>query len=88
MKIFKKKEVKKGYYEVVLKNSNISNEFDDVHYRTLSNSDNDYIAVFENNGVKVFAVEKSAIKKLNYVTPHTCDCEACRKQGDRVLVLI
>ena len=87
MEIFKKNEVKKSYYELILKNSDFSNYFE--YYYTISMfDDSNKLYVFGRYRRDVFSIEKSAIKKLNYVTPHTCDCEACKKQGDRVLVLI
>ena len=88
MKIFKKKKIKKSYYELILKNSDFSNYFENYYTISLFVDDSKKLYVFARDGRDVFSIEKSAIKKLNYVTPHTCDCEACKKQGDRVLVLI
>ena len=85
MEIFKKKKIKKSYYEMILKNSDITNYFEDYYQDLLFNGKEIY--VFMIDGRDIFSIEKSAIKKLNHVTPHTCDCEACR-QVNRVLVLI
>ena len=85
MEICKKKEVKKSYYELILKNSDISNYFEDYYEDLMINGKEFYVFMIDERDI--FSIEKSAIKKLNHVTPHTCNCEACR-QVNRVLVLI
>lgn len=89
MGIFKKKKVKKDYYELILKNSVVSNYYDSVEFPPvlggipLYKEEQKSIVIFMINGVQVLAVEKSAIKKLVHVIPHTCDCEACKFDGNK-----
>ena len=85
MEICKKKKIKKSYYELTLKNSDISNYFEDYYEDLMINGKEFYVFMIDERDI--FSIEKSAIKKLNQVTSHTCDCEACR-QVNRVLVLI
>ena len=82
-----------SYYSVVLKGKQdiiILSHFDTYNYLKRFNKDNKYVwyVAFQIKGEDVLLVEKTSIKDLFYITPHSCNCEACQQKGDKKVRVI
>ena len=77
-----------SYYSVVLKGKQdiiVLSHFDTYNYLKRFNKDNKYVwyTAFQIKGKDVLLVENTSIQDLWYVTPHSCNCEACQQKGDK-----
>lgn len=77
-----------SYYSVVLKGKQdiiVLAHVDTYNFLKRFNKENNYVwyVAFQIKGEDVLLVERTSIKDLFYVTPHSCNCEACQQNGNK-----